>query len=950
MTVKERLLLAAAGRNPSFGPSNLEGAGFQNCVAISPHNSNVVLMGSDVGGVQRSTDGGKSWLRAKDNFWLQPQLKVASIGWFPDVPGRVICGVGQSGASGGIWESTNFGATWVQKTTAVQFAGGNNKGISSGSPALFLNPDDGTGFVHPRSTGKLFGFDPVGQVVYAGSFDQGVFYAPYSNLSSWTLVGGTGPGSGRNGSKLWIRCLSVDPNDHTRVFFGTYQNGLWRISPGGVSRVTPSPTTLTQIEAMCFGEAGVMYAACNTDGIRRITNLGGTLTFTDISGSLDTSASNWQSLRCRTVGSTTNLWAGCSKPVNGQSLMKCTVTSGSAGAWSDAWPTPTVFFTISGPTGDVWFHSNYSPHSMPHGNGFVAADIELDPTNSNKFLISGRSGVWGTEDNFAHNYPYVESLGVTISRGIATGETNGEVMVGNTDWVVLRSFDGLRTVETYRPGPNTAYDIEQFEGRYYVAVGGRDSNSLGKIWSSDIHGTSWTDERLYNSIDAYDNWNRTVDNGWGASDNGSGTYRLTPVGDAFRFSVRPASGTLPGTGRIVLGPGSGSSEGRLLAIQASESSGLVTFGFTQLPVGGSEFGTIQYRHTASGPADFYESRFAIFINGGIQLTFRKIVGGVQQFSQTFSLVTSKAGYVANTMWWFRWNLFNDPDTGNVTLQLKAWPSGDEEPEDWSTTFVDTESVQIDAEGEIRFGAGTTSGFSSGPVALIGPWTISGIGSNADKRPLSTVQFRNASNQLVQVAAADNLGMLRKVQGDPFFTQMSGANPMTGGEAPQKFCDMIYVGQGCLLLLHQRTGLWRSLDYGVTWTSILGFSSFNLPFTGYLTSDPADTNTAWATTPTTVYRLNNVRGSATRTALTSAPPNPGVVRWVRNRGLMLVTRVVQNVSPALYVSTSRGDGWRNVSDNLFRRTASFVWDLTPSQDGQALYVSTLGNGVIVSRPK
>src|SRR5262245_2436061 len=54
----DTLATAAAPTGYAFSPTGLEGAGFQNVVAIAPGGSTTVLAGADVAGVHRSTNRG----------------------------------------------------------------------------------------------------------------------------------------------------------------------------------------------------------------------------------------------------------------------------------------------------------------------------------------------------------------------------------------------------------------------------------------------------------------------------------------------------------------------------------------------------------------------------------------------------------------------------------------------------------------------------------------------------------------------------------------------------------------------------------------------------------------------------------------------------------------------------------------------------------------------------
>jgi hypothetical protein len=72
-------------------------------IAPSPHDASVLLAGIELGGLMRSTDGGKTW----DDHRPGAQRDVHSLAWHPQVPGRAY----EAGGGGAAW-SDDAGATW----------------------------------------------------------------------------------------------------------------------------------------------------------------------------------------------------------------------------------------------------------------------------------------------------------------------------------------------------------------------------------------------------------------------------------------------------------------------------------------------------------------------------------------------------------------------------------------------------------------------------------------------------------------------------------------------------------------------------------------------------------------------------------------------------------------------------------------------------------------------
>ena len=62
----------------SFAQSSLSGGGFENVIAADPFHPGVVISGSDVGGIYRSTDYGEMWAAAQSGS-LRPDREPDSV-------------------------------------------------------------------------------------------------------------------------------------------------------------------------------------------------------------------------------------------------------------------------------------------------------------------------------------------------------------------------------------------------------------------------------------------------------------------------------------------------------------------------------------------------------------------------------------------------------------------------------------------------------------------------------------------------------------------------------------------------------------------------------------------------------------------------------------------------------------------------------------------------------
>jgi photosystem II stability/assembly factor-like uncharacterized protein len=97
----ERLLELPSRANWSFPPRPW--TSHVRWIAPSPHAADVLLIGIELGGLMRSTDGGETW----EDHRPGAQADVHSLTWHPRVPGRAY----EAGGGGSAW-SDDWGDTW----------------------------------------------------------------------------------------------------------------------------------------------------------------------------------------------------------------------------------------------------------------------------------------------------------------------------------------------------------------------------------------------------------------------------------------------------------------------------------------------------------------------------------------------------------------------------------------------------------------------------------------------------------------------------------------------------------------------------------------------------------------------------------------------------------------------------------------------------------------------
>lgn len=138
-----------------------DATGRVKALAISPHNPNIVLAGSSSGGIWRSTDGGATFVPVSDSH---VDLSIGAIAFAPSNPNIVYAASGSDFLGTGVLRSHDAGATWrvVSGPTFAPRGSANRIVVDAANPnrlwiAQTRKQDAGTGNVY--SSGLLVSSD-----------------------------------------------------------------------------------------------------------------------------------------------------------------------------------------------------------------------------------------------------------------------------------------------------------------------------------------------------------------------------------------------------------------------------------------------------------------------------------------------------------------------------------------------------------------------------------------------------------------------------------------------------------------------------------------------------------------------------------------------------------------------------------------------------------------------
>lgn len=760
--------------------SGIDGAGFCN-VGVQRGDGRV-LLGLDVGGIYYSSDHGDTLYAANAHAYAPTHLSVAGIAFSNTEPAGAWACIGKQGNGGGLLHSSDSGKSWTFRSTIPQFSGGNNNDSPLPVP-------------HPRST-----------FVLRRCLDEnnGYMYFPTYSAGLWRTNNGGSSGSIVALSGHYLRAFALNRDDPTEGWAASYGSGPGLSNPGvyhitNLRGTTPTVTLVsgtgapTTPEDIWLSENGVLFVPSAYEGIKRYDGSWDTL-------HTDTAA--WYSVDGYPIGAEDAVYFGCFDPVKSGTDFQVLKTSVDSGDTLVDLDQSTVNYTINDASGEQWWLSVDQENQMLGKNSSCIAGIDISLADSNRIMLMGRAGVWRTVNAGTDWYPMVRGLGATIHRApkfLPGGQ--GHVADGITDWVFIAYNIDTEVAVQNKPSPNTALDVavDPVSGEILLAVGDRDENTLGRVYSTPSPGTgAWEDTLLQGSQGAFtDLFQRTVTDDWGTADTGDAW--VLPAGGEANFDVDGEAGL------IVVG--ANASRDAHQPDAATHVSFIVQVSWDAVAAGGFHAATIKARRNTT---TFYGCRLRqLSTNGNVDLVF--IISGTASGSP----VIIANDVAPNTKFNVKFNLDGVSPT---TYQLKAWLDGTDEPEDWTIEGTDN-TGGLQTQGTVGLRAQGASGYTGGATMHFHSFECqnnSAVSGSDGKRPLGLCSFRNASNQKVWLAAIEEYGV--RVNTNEAGWVDADTTLLMQGAATSKFAAFEYMGNGAVFLWDRDALIGISLDYGQTWSA------------------------------------------------------------------------------------------------------------------------------------
>ncbi|WP_397363691.1 T9SS type A sorting domain-containing protein [Olleya sp. R77988] len=463
--------------------NNVSGGGFQSDVTVTDDGL-TVYSSADVSGIFKSTDGGL--LFENINKGLKSP-KVASLVITPDNDQILYAGTGDKGGSGGLFRSINGGDFWELTGAGnnAQFAGNH----SAGSDPL---PSG-----HPRSNGDLIIVNEgsnsttyTDDIVITGTYKDGVRIFSQGGEVEESSVNTTG----------FVRSVAYNAAIPNTVYAAIYfdditQNGIYKIDYTNLSAPISTLEYQTQNpEGITVLSSGRVYAAIGDDGIVKYNGTSWSLKNTGLS--INNTNRQWTAVTGYLKGTNDVIYAGTNNlggNVNGTNYSNIWRSVNGGNTWTPLVDANTnVSDQIYGQSYDWWYRTQAFPQGGLGRKNSVVSSIDVarglfpNVVSDDIIYVSGRGGIWKSDDGGDLWKPAVYNMQATANNGVAVNPNNSnQVAIANTDYVVLETSDTFENNNISRDKPSGAesrgYDVifDITSDELILGVGDRDTNNPG---------------------------------------------------------------------------------------------------------------------------------------------------------------------------------------------------------------------------------------------------------------------------------------------------------------------------------------------------------------------------------------------------------------------------------------------------------------------------------------
>ena len=302
----------------------------------------------------------------------------------------------------------------------------------------------------------------------------------------------------------------------------------------------------------------------------------------------------------------------------------------------------------------------------------------------------------------------------------------------------------------------------------------------------------------------------------------------------------------------------------------------------------------------------------------------------------------------------------------LALRLSGVPSG--AGETWSVAI---DQAAPGPNRPVYYGTGSGSGNSLGevwvdtdPTTPTTGWTkLMGQSDSGGKRPIGLAVVRDpaAPDVPVTLAVLQNGQMLRKIGFDPETVWLPASNftsPIVQTSWPQAVEFAWKPGMTKIYVYDRASGLWRSDDYGFSWTRLYVSPDKGTNKQGFVAVDPVNENIVYVSTSAGLSVVTNAGTAGTDGALLTpipVPGGPGGPLAVGGDGRIYIATQPDAAGHTGQIWGSRitpeggiALAWQNLSDDLWNNAVNDTRELAVGGNG-AVYVALSGGVFVLDNP-
>ena len=245
------------------------------------------------------------------------------------------------------------------------------------------------------------------------------------------------------------------------------------------------------------------------------------------------------------------------------------------------------------------------------------------------------------------------------------------------------------------------------------------------------------------------------------------------------------------------------------------------------------------------------------------------------------------------------------------------------------------------------------------------WTkLMGQNDSNGKRPIGLAVIRDpaAPDVPVTLAVLQNGQMLRKIGHDPETVWLPASNftsPIVQTSWPQAVEFIWKPGMTKVYVYDRVSGLWRSDDYGFSWTRIYASPDRATNKQGFVAVDPVNENIVYVSTSAGLSVVTNAGTAATDSAILTPIPVPGGPAGplaVGGDGRIYIAtqpdtagHVAQIWGSSITAEGGVALAWLDLTDDLWDNAINDTRELAVGGNG-ALYVALSGGVFVLDDPK